>query len=665
MPAPAFVIRQIADIFTNRAEMMPGEESVEDHHQKRKEERDTVENDRNSMAGLFKGTFNGSHMARVIYDEADRIYRCAQCSHEFIPGPNCQNCGADFGGEEEGLQDDWSDDDQDHDIDLDEVEMDYDLDGEDMDDEDMDSDPEMEEYRQHFENHGHFHAGGARFVHPAFRANRLEHNRLHQEFRQMFGGGPPGMPSPGEQVSSSDEGDSDEESEGSLEGFVVNEEEVNHMEDDNSEEDDDEESEGVIRAPVSHRRGHHVIPISSEDGNDEDGQNEDNNTGPIQARQRQRRRNRRPAILDDGDNEEEGDGDVWGVPSDGRRRSRPQVIDSDDSDSETTGGNSGVSLDRAGRRSGRPTVDSDSEAETNGYDGIEGFSPMQNGDLSADEESHEINGYGEYESLQDESGNESDNTLRIEEHDEESVQWDDEVEVPSSDDEGHMRRPMVVPDPPTRRIRPWEEPLPTCRGNRSQGGVQTGPGSRPISLDSDDDDNSGSEEEEEEYEERNQDVEMSVSPSRTDQTAESEDRENLGNALNLHREEDHSSEDSLQPPRRRRRLRGLANNHDEEDQDHDINHRSSPRQRMNQLRARHAPLAERLTAALAGGSSESRPDPASASASRSRHRVQYAPNPPALEPRRMTRTPRPPPAVSSYEYNGRTHQRFRPQEGYY
>ena len=188
-------------------------------------------------------------------------------------------------------------------------------------------------------------------------------------------------------------------------------------------------------------------------------------------------------------------------------------------------------------------------------------------------------------------------------------------------------------------------------------------------MDSDDDDNSGSEEDEEEaqekeYEQRNQDDEMSVSPSRTDQTVESEDGQNLGNALNVHREEDHSSEDSLQPPRRRRRLRGLANNH-EEDQNHDTNLRSLPRQRMNQLRARHAPLAERLTAALAGRSSEPRPDPTFASASSSRRRVQYAPNPPALEPRRMTRTPRWPPAVSSYEYDGRTHRRFCPQDRNY
>lgn len=653
MPAPAFVIRQIADIFTNRPEIMSGEETVEDHHQKRKEERDTVENDRNSIAGLFKGTFNGSHLARVIFDEADRLHRCAQCGHEFIPGPNCLNCGADFQGEEEALQDDWSDDD--HDIDLDEVEMDYDLDGEDMDDEDMDSEEELGEYRQGFHNNNPFAA--ARFIHPALEANRLPHHRLQRALHNMFHG-PPGVPFPGEHSSEGEEEDSDDESAGSLESFVINEEEVANGEDEiNGEEDEDSDDADVLLGGRLHSNwGHRVVPISSSDGHNEDGEDDDDDAAPVQVGRRNR--NRRPAVMDDDDNEDdEGAVDGWGEPSDGRRRSRPQVIDSsDDSDSETTAGNSGVSLNRAeGRRSGRPIVDdSDSDAGTNEYGDMEsmGFSPMQNGAESADEESHEINGYAEYESLQDESGNDSDNTLRGEEHDEESVQWDDEVEAPSTDDEGQTRRPMAVPDPPRRRLRPWEEPNSIRRGSRNQGDVQTGSGSRPISLDSSDDNSaSEDEDEEEEYAGRNQDIEMSMSPARTDQTVDTDDGESLGNAHDVHGDEDQSSEDSL-PPRRRRRLRGLGNDGSEDYRHHVVELRTSPRQRMNQTRAHYEPLAGRLTAALAGRS----PDPLPAS--RSRRRIPYAPNPPTLQ-QRLSRTP------NTYSYNANTYARSRPQDGFY
>jgi hypothetical protein len=120
----------MVDVFVDRVELMQTDESPELHQKNRQAEYDAVEKDRASPAGLFRGIFSKRPLKRLQYNEEDRIYRCASCSHEYVGGRTCDNCGLDFHGDEEGID----------------LEMDLDSD---VDDSELD----MDEY-----GYGHFHA---------------------------------------------------------------------------------------------------------------------------------------------------------------------------------------------------------------------------------------------------------------------------------------------------------------------------------------------------------------------------------------------------------------------------------------------------------------------------------------------------------------------------
>jgi hypothetical protein len=108
----------MVEIFTKRTELMPADESVEQHNMKRTEEIAHVEKDKNSPDGLFKGTFPPPK-GQPVYDEEDNVFRCPHCSHEHSGGPSCLNCGA-------GLVDDGGFSDVDDDFDVDDLELDLD-----------------------------------------------------------------------------------------------------------------------------------------------------------------------------------------------------------------------------------------------------------------------------------------------------------------------------------------------------------------------------------------------------------------------------------------------------------------------------------------------------------------------------------------------------------
>jgi hypothetical protein len=179
----------MVEIFIARVELMPADESEDQHQKRRKEENDIVEADKIND-NLFKGCFsNIRHQANIRYDEEDRVHVCTNCGHEYEGGQECTSCGMDFEGDEEDIRDDFSD-----------MEMDMYLghpdlgSGEDIDDNDsLDYDEGI------WEGPG---------LPPAFLANHI----LAHGFPHGFHGRPiPVDSSSGDESSNSDDNDVEEE----------------------------------------------------------------------------------------------------------------------------------------------------------------------------------------------------------------------------------------------------------------------------------------------------------------------------------------------------------------------------------------------------------------------------------------------------------------------
>jgi hypothetical protein len=114
-------VKQLVEIFIKRSELMPSDESVEQHQKRRAEETGDVDRDRNSPKGLFKGAFPPPSRD-LIFDEQDGVLRCPHCLTEHEGGPTCQTC---FLPVENGYE--FSDMDPD---DVDDLELDLDLEDE-------------------------------------------------------------------------------------------------------------------------------------------------------------------------------------------------------------------------------------------------------------------------------------------------------------------------------------------------------------------------------------------------------------------------------------------------------------------------------------------------------------------------------------------------------
>lgn len=203
----------VDQVFTKRRELMPADESIEQHGERRAEEIATVDTDRRTPQGLFKGLFNNPR-AGLIRDDADGgIMRCPGCGHEHEGGPACNVCGL-------AIEDPYGFSDMDDDdLDLEELddleqELEMEVRGE-FDDSDI------EEY-----HHGHFAHG--HFAHPFldveahnmgpharhFARHMAHHNHNHHHHH------PGSDPSDSDDQSELDHNDSDD-SDNSLNDFVV------------------------------------------------------------------------------------------------------------------------------------------------------------------------------------------------------------------------------------------------------------------------------------------------------------------------------------------------------------------------------------------------------------------------------------------------------------
>ncbi|KAI9670368.1 MAG: hypothetical protein M1817_004411 [Caeruleum heppii] len=95
-PAPAYLVKDIVEIFINRLDMMPAGETVEQHRKWRSEdvklvERDKANTDRKT-GGLFRGAFSSKPRLHAFRDEGDGVHRCPLCAWELEDG-RCEQCG--------------------------------------------------------------------------------------------------------------------------------------------------------------------------------------------------------------------------------------------------------------------------------------------------------------------------------------------------------------------------------------------------------------------------------------------------------------------------------------------------------------------------------------------------------------------------------------------
>jgi len=102
MPSPNYLLRDLVHMFVTRAELLPEDETVQEHELGTEEEAAQLAKDR-AGAGLFNGVFipytmpwrRGGAMhavMRPIADQQDNVLRCPECTWEIEDG-QCPHCG--------------------------------------------------------------------------------------------------------------------------------------------------------------------------------------------------------------------------------------------------------------------------------------------------------------------------------------------------------------------------------------------------------------------------------------------------------------------------------------------------------------------------------------------------------------------------------------------
>lgn len=114
-PSPNYLLRDLVHMFIGRVELLPEDETIEEHQQAKEEEAGLLAADR-AGPGLFKGVFlrRPQHIIRLghgVFDEDDNVVRCPECHWELEDGA-CLQCGfheLEAGGDSESDSDDVSD----------------------------------------------------------------------------------------------------------------------------------------------------------------------------------------------------------------------------------------------------------------------------------------------------------------------------------------------------------------------------------------------------------------------------------------------------------------------------------------------------------------------------------------------------------------------------
>ncbi|KAK5049377.1 hypothetical protein LTR84_004306 [Exophiala bonariae] len=133
-PSPNYLLRDLVHMFIGRVELLPEDETFEEHQQGKEEEAALLAADR-AGPGLFKGAFvRQSLLLRLggggVLDPEDNVYRCPECHWELEDG-ECLQCGfREYEAGGESLSD--SSDDLSDDPSLATIHTDYDSEGHEM-----------------------------------------------------------------------------------------------------------------------------------------------------------------------------------------------------------------------------------------------------------------------------------------------------------------------------------------------------------------------------------------------------------------------------------------------------------------------------------------------------------------------------------------------------
>lgn len=102
-PCPNYTLRDLVHMFLNRAELLPEDETIQEHEAGKADEAAVLASDK-SGRGLFKGIFTRPRLAignrpphlpiaeHPIWDEDDHVERCPNCTFELEDGM-CNHCG--------------------------------------------------------------------------------------------------------------------------------------------------------------------------------------------------------------------------------------------------------------------------------------------------------------------------------------------------------------------------------------------------------------------------------------------------------------------------------------------------------------------------------------------------------------------------------------------
>ncbi|QDS67648.1 hypothetical protein FKW77_004670 [Venturia effusa] len=101
-PAPAFLVRELTHSIVRKVELLPPDETLEQHTKWQKEHADDIQQDKDNpdprKGGLWKGFFRrvGLRIPRsALRDVEDGVDRCPYCSWELEEGM-CERCGLPF-----------------------------------------------------------------------------------------------------------------------------------------------------------------------------------------------------------------------------------------------------------------------------------------------------------------------------------------------------------------------------------------------------------------------------------------------------------------------------------------------------------------------------------------------------------------------------------------
>lgn len=254
-PVPSYIIREIVLIFIGRTQLLPDGESSEEHSKNALEERDLVAKDKadkdKKTGGLFKGAFNAANTRHMpIYDPGDGVERCPGCHWELEDG-HCIQCGILYDS-------DWSEDDielglSDLDDESSNEELDHELDALDEDAFDFDGTEHGRGGIPHLAQAG-YPIGNA---HQHGQPHRHQHHRHHQ----------PQHLSDDEDDSTSELLDQDD-SEGSMDGFINDDTIQLEQSSDREEEDSDHTVQEPRPQTTRQSRSRRTIVISDDEDAD-------------------------------------------------------------------------------------------------------------------------------------------------------------------------------------------------------------------------------------------------------------------------------------------------------------------------------------------------------------------------------------------------------------